>query len=184
MKSVDRTFSATYEIKKSKFIAYITPISNFKLLRDKLKIEHPKARHIVYAYRELNEFNQIIENSSDDGEPKGSSGVPVLNVLRGEEFINVAILVVRYFGGIKLGIGGLVRAYTASAKLVIETSDSFLYENIIEYNFKSTYKNIQRVEYILRETKIDNFNRDFLSDGVEWTIKAPVSKIEEFKEKI
>jgi len=53
---------------------------------------------------------------------------------------------------IKLGIGGLVRAYTASAKLVIETSDSFLYENIIEYNFKSTYKNIQRVEYILRET--------------------------------
>jgi len=77
-----------------------------------LKIEHPKARHIVYAYRELNEFNQIIENSSDDGEPKGSSGVPVLNVLRGEEFINVAILVVRYFGGIKLGIGGLVRAYT------------------------------------------------------------------------
>jgi len=56
-----------------------------------LKIEHPKARHIVYAYRELNEFNQIIENSSDDGEPKGSSRVPVLNVLRGEEFINVAI---------------------------------------------------------------------------------------------
>ncbi len=52
MKSVDRTFSATYEIKKSKFIAYITPISNFKLLRDKLKIEHPKARHIVYAYRD------------------------------------------------------------------------------------------------------------------------------------
>jgi len=68
-----------------------------------LRESHPKARHIVYAYRELNEFEQIVENSSDDGEPKGSSGVPVLNVLRGEDFINVAILVVRYFGGIKLG---------------------------------------------------------------------------------
>jgi len=179
-----KLFSATYEIKKSKFIAYITPISNFKPLRDKLRIEHPKARHIVYAYRELNEFEQIIENSSDDGEPKGSSGVPVLNVLRGEDFINVAILVVRYFGGIKLGIGGLVRAYTASAKLVLEESNSFLYEKIIEYSFKSTYKNIQRVEYILRETQIENFNRDFLSNGVEWTIKAPISKIEEFKNRI
>ena len=181
MISVDRTFSATYEIKKSKFIAYLTPISNFKSLREKLKEEHPKARHIVYAYRKLNEFEQIVENSSDDGEPKGSSGVPVLNVLRGEDFINVAILVVRYFGGIKLGIGGLVRAYSASAKLVIEKSDSFIYEKLEKYKFKTPYSNIQRVEYTLNGLDIKNIKRDFLSDFVEWEIEAPLSKIEEFK---
>jgi len=181
MRSLNRTFSATYEVKKSKFIAYITPIDNFKSLRAKLKEEHPKARHIVYAYRELNEFEQIVENSSDDGEPKGSSGVPILNVLRGENFINVAILVVRYFGGIKLGIGGLVRAYSTSAKLVIQNSDNFIYEKVVSFSFNTLYSSIQRIEYILRDIGICNIERDFLSDRVHWEIKAPISKIDEFK---
>ena len=183
MRSVKRTFSATYEVKKSKFIAYITPYSNFKNLQKELKEQHPKARHIVYAYRYLNEFEQIVENSSDDGEPKGSSGVPVLNVLRGEDFINTAILVVRYFGGIKLGIGGLVRAYSTSAKLVISESESFIYEKLIRYKFKTSYSNIQKVEYILRELNINISNREFLSDFVLWEIEAPTAKIEEFKQK-
>jgi uncharacterized YigZ family protein len=181
MRSVDRTFSATYEVKRSKFIAYLTPIDNFKTLRDELKLKHPKARHIIYAYRELNEFEQIVENSSDDGEPKGSSGVPVLNVLRGENFINVAILVVRYFGGIKLGIGGLVRAYSTSAKLVIKESDSFEYEKLVEFSFNTTYSSIQKIEYLLKEVGINSISRDFLVDGVLWKIKAPISKIDEFK---
>ncbi len=181
MITIDRTFQAKYEIKRSKFIAYITPISNFKSLREELRESHPKARHIVYAYRELNEFEQIVENSSDDGEPKGSSGVPVLNVLRGEDFINVAILVVRYFGGIKLGIGGLVRAYSTSAKLVIESADIFKYEKFVKYNFQTPYSNIQRVEYILKGLGIVNINREFMSNSVEWEIEAPESKIENFK---
>jgi len=184
MRSVDRTFSASYEVKRSKFIAYITPISNFETLKMKLREKHPKARHIVYAYRYLNEFEQVVENSSDDGEPKGSSGVPVLNVLRGEDFINVAILVVRYFGGIKLGIGGLVRAYSTSAKLAIAECESFVYEKLIEYEFKTLYSNIQRVEYILRELNIGILNREFLSDFVLWKIEAPNTKIEEFKKRV
>ncbi|HHC11506.1 MAG TPA: YigZ family protein, partial [Campylobacterales bacterium] len=107
MKTVEKETISTYEIKKSKFITHLVPISQFKGLQDKLKAQHPKARHVVYALRYLNEFDQIVENLSDDGEPKGSSAQPALNVLRGEEMINMAVLIVRYFGGIKLGIGGL-----------------------------------------------------------------------------
>ncbi len=81
----------------------------------------------MYAIRYLNEYNQIVENSSDDGEPKGCAGVPALNILRGKDLINCAVLIVRYFGGIKLGTGGMARAYALSVKEVIEISD------IIEY---------------------------------------------------
>lgn len=87
----------TTEVKRSKFITQIIPISEFLGLQEKLKKEHPKANHVVYALRYLNEFDQIVENSSDDGEPKGCAGVPVLNVLRGGELINCAVLIVRYF---------------------------------------------------------------------------------------
>jgi len=68
------------------------PISEYKGLQQKLREKHPKSRHVVYALRYLNEFDQIVENFSDDGEPKGSSGQPSLNVLRGNEMINVRYL--------------------------------------------------------------------------------------------
>ena len=115
------------EIKKSTFIAFLTHIDKFDSLHVELKEKHPKATHIVWAKRFLNEFDQIVENCSDDGEPKGTSGPPILNVLRGSELIECGILVVRYFGGIKLGTGGLVRAYGSSAKEVIKSA------NLIKY---------------------------------------------------
>ena len=68
------------------------------------------------ATRHLNEFKQILESFDDDGEPKGSSGMPSLNVLRGENLIDIGVIVVRYFGGTLLGVGGLVRAYTNAIK--------------------------------------------------------------------
>ena len=85
-------------------------------------VKHPKARHHVYAYRYLNEYEQIVENSSDDGEPKGTSGKPSLHVLAGHELINTAVIIVRYFGGIKLGTGGLVRAYSDAVNSVINNA--------------------------------------------------------------
>ncbi len=182
MKTIKESFSATYEVKKSKFIAYLVPISEFKGLQDRLKREHPKARHVVYALRYLNEFEQIVENSSDDGEPKGSSGQPALNVLRGEDMINVAVLIVRYFGGIKLGIGGLVRAYGTAVKSVIANSNTFLYEKMLKYQFQTSYSNIQKVEYLLNRLKIERINREFLNSGVKWEIETSRDNIEKFKE--
>jgi uncharacterized YigZ family protein len=184
MKTVEDTYISTYEIKKSKFIAHLVPIEQFDGLQDKLKAQHPKARHVVYALRYLNEFEQIVENLSDDGEPKGSSAQPTLNVLRGEEMINVAVLIVRYFGGIKLGIGGLVRAYGNATKEVIARANTIIYEKMLKYQFKTTYSDIQRVEYYLTKYEINAVNREFLNDGVEWEISTTQYKLDKLKKDI
>ena len=181
MKTIEEPFEHTYEVKKSKFIAYFVPISDFKGLQDKLREQHPKSRHVVYALRYLNEFDQIVENSSDDGEPKGSSAPPALNVLRGEEMINIAVLIVRYFGGVKLGIGGLVRAYGTAVKEVIANSNIIKYEKMLKYSFKTTYSQVQRTEYLLKKIEILSVERDFLADGVAWNIETNQEKLEKFK---
>jgi len=182
MKTIEKSFTSIVEVKKSKFIAHLVPIAEFKGLQNKLKEQHPKSRHVVYALRYLNEFDQIVENSSDDGEPKGSSAQPALNVLRGEEMINVAVLIVRYFGGIKLGIGGLVRAYGNAVKEVIANSNTIFYEKMLKYSFKTSYSNIQRTEYLLNKLEIIDIEREFLNDGVQWNIEATQEKIDKFKE--
>jgi len=181
MNTIKESTTATYEIKKSKFIAYLVPIAEYKGLQDKLRAEHPKSRHVVYALRYLNEFDQIVENSSDDGEPKGSSAQPSLNVLRGEDMINVAVLIVRYFGGIKLGIGGLVRAYGSAVKEVIAISNVVLHEKMLKYEFSTSYSDIQRIEYILSQLGIIQIDREFLNDGVDWKIETTKEKIDKFK---
>ena len=123
LKEVSGEFSATFETKKSKFIAHICPYNQFDNILIRLKKEHTKAKHFVYAYQYINEFEQIVENSSDDGEPKGTSGRPSLNVLIGAGVINTAIITIRYFGGIKLGTGGLVKAYSDAVNKIIDISD-------------------------------------------------------------
>nr|WP_321312712.1 YigZ family protein [uncultured Campylobacter sp.] len=114
--------STQIEVKKSKFIATLALFKDFESLNKALRDEHPKAAHVVWAYRYLNEFGQIVENSSDDGEPKGSSAPALLAALRGAELVDACALVVRYFGSIKLGIGGLVRAYGTSVNEAIKSA--------------------------------------------------------------
>ncbi len=103
-----------YEEKKSKFIAYLVPYEEFERRLKELKRKHKKARHIVWAYR-YEKDGQLFEKQNDDGEPKGTAGKPTLAVLQKRQIIGYAIITVRYFGGVKLGAGGLVRAYTKAA---------------------------------------------------------------------
>ena len=182
MRSVEKSFVGVYEVKKSKFIAHLVPISEFKGLQEKLRLEHPKARHVVYALRYLNEFEQVVENSTDDEEPRGAAGVPSLNVLRGEELINVAVVTVRYFGGIKLGIGGMARAYANAVKEVVAVSNIVEYEKMLTYDFHTSYSDIQRTEYLLNKLGIIQVKREFQNSGVDWKIESTEQKIEEFKE--
>jgi len=184
METINETVSHTYEINRSKFIAYLTPICNLKTLQAQLKADNPKANHIVYATRELNAFNQVVENSSDDGEPKGCAGVPTLNVLRGNELINIALLTVRYFGGIRLGTGGMVRAYGSAAKEVIAVAPLQPYVKLIEYRFTTPYNQVDQTLYHLKQLEITHIEREFQLEDVKWKVKADEESIKGLKERL
>lgn len=109
-------------IKKSKFLGYgfsINSENEFIDFLNELKKQHKKATHFCYGYT-LNTNNTLIERFNDDGEPGGTAGRPMLNILKLKNKQNYAVIVVRYFGGIKLGAGGLTRAYIKTASQVIE----------------------------------------------------------------
>lgn len=183
MQTVETSFTFTTEVNRSKFITYLVPISEFDGLQEKLKKENPKANHVVYAVRYLNEFDQVVENASDDGEPKGCAGLPVLNVLRGEELINCAVLIVRYFGGIKLGTGGMARAYALAVKEVLKQAELVPYEKEVIYVFSTNYNEVDRTLYRLKQLGLTNYERDFGVDKVVWKLSGSEEKIEEYKGK-
>lgn len=110
--------SYTYEIKKSKFIGLyyeVDTIEEVNLILEDVKKEHKKARHIPYAYKIDNNIKK-----TDDKEPSGTAGMPILNIIEKNNLNHTLIIVIRYFGGIKLGTGGLIRAYSTTAKEVIK----------------------------------------------------------------
>ena len=181
MQTIETTFEYTTEVNRSKFLTYLVLISEYDGLQEKLKREHPKANHVVYALRYLNEFEQVVENFSDDGEPKGCAGMPVLNVLRGEELINCAVLIVRYFGGIKLGTGGMARAYALAVKNVINEAKFKKYEKEEIYTFNTSYSDIEKILYRLRQLDITVYERDFCIERVGWKIIGSEEKIGKFK---
>ena len=156
------------------------PYHLFDVVMKKVKDEHPKARHYVYAYRYLNEFEQIVENSSDDGEPKGTSGKPSLAVLAGSELINSAVIIVRYFGGIKLGTGGLVRAYGDSVNEVIKIAQFKEYQKLITKTLVCDYTELSKLEYLLNQENINIKNKEF-STQINLTIELTNKQLEEIK---
>ena len=181
MQTIETIFKYTTEVNRSKFLTYFIPISQYDGLYDKLKLEHPKANHIVYALRYLNEFEQVVENFSDDHEPKGCAGMPSLNVLRGEELINCAVLIVRYFGGIKLGTGGMARAYALAVKNVLVEANLISYEKEVSYDFFTTYSNVDKILHLFKQLSIIQYERNFGIEGVEWKIIASEEKVEHLK---
>jgi len=180
MQTIEKVFSATVEEKKSSFLAYLCPMSYFEALHEKLKHEHPKAAHIVWAKRFYNEYRQVVENNSDDGEPKGTSGPPVLNVMRGIELIEAGLLIVRYFGGIKLGTGGLVRAYGSSAKEVIAASSLVPFVFKERLLFSTIYSLVPRFEHFTSTQNVTVVKRAFESDGVVWELEVSEVEKEDF----
>ena len=119
--TIKDNYQQQIEVMKSKFIAYLLPLDNeedFKQILANLRKEHKKARHIVYAYRV-----GMRSKSCDDGEPKGTAGHPLLELLYKKDINNVALLVVRYFGGTKLGAGRLLRTYLQAGIDVINKAE-------------------------------------------------------------
>lgn len=123
-RTLDSPGEAMFRVKGSRFIGRVSPVSDVAAadeIRDTITAEHPDATHVVPAYRIRD--NPLREYQDDAGEPGGSAGPPMLNVLQGEELVNVLAIVVRYYGGTNLGIGGLVRAYSTAVKRALADTD-------------------------------------------------------------
>lgn len=163
-----KSFKTVYEgaekeivINKSRFIGHVTPVSSeeeAKAFVDEIKKKHRTATHNVPVY--LLGEDHGIQKYSDDGEPSGTAGVPILNMLKNEGITDVAIVITRYFGGVKLGTGGLVRAYTQSAKealdeaKVIEMVQYELIQVNLEYNQHGKIQHFleNNPQYFLKDT--------------------------------
>lgn len=140
------------EEKKSKFIAHVSPAHSEEEAQafiEKIRKEHWNATHNVFAYQ-VGEKNEI-QRYSDDGEPSGTAGLPVLNVLRGEELRNIVIVVTRYFGGTLLGTGGLVRAYGRCAKEGVVKAKIIEKKLHLRVTVQVDYSMIGKMQYTLLE---------------------------------
>ena len=150
-------------INKSRFIGYASPIASeeeaISFIRE-IKEKHKDATHNVYGYVYGKESN--IQRFSDDGEPSGTAGIPVLEVIKKEELRNLVVVVTRYFGGTKLGGGGLIRAYTKSAKLAIDSSiivQNKLFNRLL---IKTSYSSYGKIENYFLEGAYSVESIDFL----------------------
>ena len=152
MKTISKKITNELIIKNSKFITIIYPITsieNIQGLIDETKLVYPKATHYCYAY-----IIDDIKRSSDDKEPSGTAGIPMLNVLEKESYTNIIVITVRYFGGIKLGAGGLVRAYSKSVKEALNIATTIDLELGYRVQITASYSKQKELEYLLKNALI------------------------------
>ena len=145
-----------FKEKNSKFFGYAFPVTTteeIKIWIDQLKKQHFGAVHFCYAYQIGTE--KIEYRANDDGEPSNSAGIPIYGQIQSFGLTNILIVVVRYLGGTKLGVGGLITAYKTSAQLVLE--NALIIEKTIDVRFKITfdYKNINKVMRVIKEKQLD-----------------------------
>jgi len=145
-----------YKEKNSKFFGYCFPIQSdedVKLILDEIKKQHFSARHWCYAFQVGTE--QIHYRVNDDGEPSGSAGLPIYGQIQSFEVTNILVIVVRYFGGVKLGVGGLVTAYKETAKMALENAEIIEKTIDIHYIIKFGYKDMNRVMRVIKEKNLN-----------------------------
>jgi uncharacterized YigZ family protein len=152
MRYVKASLPISIEIEKSTFIGLLFPVSSLQDIQEviqTLKTEHPKANHFCYAaiYGEDGQY----ANSSDDGEPSRTAGIPIFEVLKHHDVTNVLCVVIRYFGGIKLGAGGLVRAYTKAAAESLKHAKFYIKKTVPTYEISFAYAMMGPIDRYLEE---------------------------------
>ena len=161
------------EIKKSKFITHVQNTKSKEeaetFIKD-VKNEFANARHNCWAYVAGNPNGGAILGMSDDGEPKGTAGKPMLSVLQHKEIGDIAVVVTRYFGGVKLGTGGLVRAYSSSVQQALDELELVEYVEYISQNMSFEFSLENAVRYYLEQNKIPISHVEYLHQ-VQFAIK-------------
>ena len=178
MKSIQKEITNEIIINKSKFITILTNINDIDKVKEKLeniKKTYKDATHYCFAYIINNH-----EKCSDNGEPSGTAGMPILNVLKQNNLTNILCVVIRYFGGIKLGAGGLIRAYSSSASEALNKANIVNlvkgYKIIIEFS----YDNIKQIDYLLKNIQI---KKDY-SNNITYTFKIKEEKLNKIENEL
>ncbi|MDI9460540.1 MAG: IMPACT family protein [Saccharofermentanales bacterium] len=162
-----------YTDRKSEFIGIAKPVETGAEAEEfvaAVRAEFPDARHHVYAW--ITGGDEVLQKYSDDGEPRGTGGLPVLDVLLHQNLEDAAVVVVRYFGGILLGTGGLVRAYSSAAAQAVEAAVPIFRQKLRIYKLITPYTFADKLRYQLAESGFWQSEPDFLLD-VEWEAGAP-----------
>ena len=151
MKSIEKFITCEIEMKNSRFICCMYPIQQDSIssILNEVKKQYPKATHYCYGY-----IYDSVKHSSDDGEPTGTAGFPILNVLEKEDLNHVLCVVIRYFGGIKLGAGGLVRAYTKSVTEALKEATFIELISGYKIEIQFPYEEENSILYILNQSEI------------------------------
>lgn len=165
-----------FKEKNSKFFGYAFPIQSeeeVKPLIDTLRKQHPNAGHFCYAYQLGTDI--ISYRANDDGEPSNTAGMPIYGQIQSFSVTNILIVVVRIFGGVKLGVGGLISAYKTTAQLILEGCE--ITEKTIDIHFTISfdYKNMNKVMRVIKEKKLDIVNQEMEINEISG---LPIGKIE------
>lgn len=182
-KTVEFENSDDFVEKKSRFIGYVKPVKTIDEALEfinKIKSKHWDATHNVYAYV-LKENN--IQRYSDDGEPSGTAGVPVLDVILKNGLVDVCVVVTRYFGGILLGAGGLVRAYSHGSKIALESGNIITMAPCKILSVKVDYSFYERMNILLSEFN-SNIEETLFEESVKITFSLKEDKVTLVSEKL
>lgn len=150
--TIDREGTAEFKDRGSKFIAYTWPVKTVEEFKDKLndiKKQHPKASHHCFAYRLGRDGNNF--RVSDDGEPSGSAGRPILGQIDSRELVDILVVVVRYFGGTLLGVPGLIHAYRSATALALQTTPLVQRPVETEYAVQFDYTQVGEVMNLVKQ---------------------------------
>ncbi len=158
--TIEKPAVAEFKDRGSKFIAYVFPImdsADFKKKLQDLKTEHPKAVHHCFAYRLGTDGNNF--RSSDDGEPSGTAGKPILGQIDSKQLTNIAVIVVRYFGGTLLGVPGLINAYKTATALALQTTPIVQKTIELNYRLQFDYTKMNEVMTIIKKSNCSVLNQ-------------------------
>lgn len=184
-KTIDKNVEAEIVEKKSKFIAnvfYVESVQEAEELIKKVKKQHNEARHNCFAFSVFTREG-VVDRFSDDGEPSGTAGSPMLNIITSKRITNVLVVVTRYFGGILLGTGGLVRAYTGAFQEALEKVNIIEKELGVMAKFVVTYSDLEKLKYYLKQNDIDIINNDF-NENVEVYVDITENKLEDLNNRL
>lgn len=162
------------EVKKSRFIGIIAPCHSEQEVAQLLKAmhkDHPNSTHIAFAYR-IKSPQGFVYRFHDAGEPSGTAGKPIFQHLEGKNLINLVVVVIRYYGGIKLGAGGLTRAYGNAAKAVIEAAAIEPFIERVTLNLRVDYQQLPALEYLLKKLDGEISSQEF-AEQVKLSVNLP-----------